>query len=246
MDREQTTKKRFALGTADKAFLTVVGALVLAAVVLGILSRCGLTPIHNAILFYIPLLAVFVLVGWGILALVRRVTNRTVRMVLGIGLPLVLMLVLLVAVTYASYMAYYAMPQRFTTVVSPSGAHKAVVMRAIDPDEDRLNARRAARLAADPDGDPETTIADWGFVYRAYPQVLGLFYKSNADVQGEVLLGVDAATVAPQDAATLAALQSAQAARGTLMVDWLEEETVARFFVDHPGVAEGGECRVRF
>ena len=33
---------------------------------------------------------------------------------------------------------------------------------------------------------------------------------------------------------------------GTMMVEWLEDESVAHFYVDNPGVAEGGELFVRF
>ena len=71
---------------------------------------------------------------------------------------------------------------------------------------------------------------------------LGLFYRSKADVEGEIWLIVDtAAEPAGEDGARQEA-----PARGTLMVEWQEEESVAHFYVDGPGVGEGGECTVRF
>ena len=33
---------------------------------------------------------------------------------------------------------------------------------------------------------------------------------------------------------------------GTMMLEWLEDDTVAHFYVENAGVAEGGECTVRF
>ena len=247
MRSEQSSGRRFSLRPSDKVLLGITGVLIVLIIALSILQRCGFTPIRSTILFYLPLLALFVLVGWGVYALVRRISNRTVKMLVSIVLGMLLVLALLLVFTYVSYIAYYAVPQRYTTIVSPSGAHTLVVMRALDADETRMEARKAARLAADPDGDPESTMEDWGFIYRAYPQALRMFYRSNADVEGEVMLAIDAA--AEGNAGTEESSQTEQAKsipHGTLMVEWLEGESGAHFFVENPGVAEGGDCTVRF
>ena len=108
-------------------------------------------------------------------------------------------------------------------------------MRQVDPEEERLDARRSARLAANPDGDPEYTVQDWGYVYRAYPRVLNVFYRSNADAEGEIYLANDVAAAPAEDGAA----QEPALPHGALMVEWLEDETVAHFYVTNPGASFG-------
>lgn len=242
MKKDHSERWRPALRTADKVILGVLGVLVVLIIALSIFQRCGLMPVNGAIVLYLPVLALFVLVGWGIYALVRRIGNHTVKLVVGGVLAMLAVLLLVVVFTYISYMAFYVIPQRYTAVASPSGEHKVLVMRTFDTDEAHTEARKAARLEANPGDDPEEDrIEDLGYVYRAYPQVLGIFYKANADVEGEVYLAIDA--IATEEGADV---QATDAPHGTLMVEWLDDGATAHFFVDQPGVAEGGDCYVRF
>ena len=55
--------------------------------------------------------------------------------------------------------------------------------------------------------------------------MLGVFYNPNTPREGEVYIGI--------------------ASEGQLMVDWEDEETVARFFVKDPEPGDGGEMVVR-
>ena len=111
---------------------------------------------------------------------------KNLRKFIGLALSLVLALGMVLVSSYLSFMAALTVPQRFATLTSPSGKRKVVVLRQVDTDESRLNERRAARLEADPEGDAEYVLQDYGYVYRAYPTALGLFYRSKADVEGEI------------------------------------------------------------
>ena len=242
MNVEKGSKKRFVMTAVDKVLLGAMAVMSVVLIVVSVLQRCGLSMINGTLMLYLPMIGVLVLVGWLAYRLVRKIKNRTVKVAVTVVLALVLALGMVLVSSYLSFMAALTVPQRFAMLTSPSGKHKVVVMRQVDTDESRLNARRAARLEADPDGDAEYVLQDYGYVYRAYPTALGLFYRTNADVEGEVYLAVDA----PAEPAEEDGVQKEAPAHGTLMVEWLEEESVAHFYVDSPAVGEGGECTVRF
>lgn len=240
MNSEVKVKRRFLSRQSDRIFLIIIAVLLLVTIVLNVIQRFGLYLINGAMTLYIPTMAVIVLLGWGGFALVRHISNRTVKLVVGGLLALVGMLGLTLAFSYVGFVATFAIPQSYTTVRSPVNGQTVVVLRALDPDEDRIEERKAARLAADPDGDPEVTVQDWGYLYRAYPRVLGLFYRQNADLEGEVRLAYGSGTAqAPAEGEEAPAETPT---RGTLMVEWLDEGKTVHFFVDNPGPAEGGEC----
>ena len=244
---EKTEKKRFSLNTPDKALLAVVALLILIIVVLGILQRLGLSLVNGTMMLQLPVLTVVVLISWGGYALVRRIKNRTAKIVVGSVAVLVLVLAMTLISSYISFIAALTVPQRYATLQSPSGAHRVVVLRSLDGTDERLEARRTARLAADPDGDPEFVLQDYGYVYKAWPKAWGPFYRSNADVQGEVFMAYEApAAPAAEGEGGEAAEPAAQPAHGTLMVDWQDDESAVRFYVKDPGVAEGGECTLTF
>lgn len=243
MNEEQTGRKRFSFGMVDKVMLGITALLAVAIIVLGILQRVGLSLVNGSLMLQLPVMAVIVLLSWGGYALVRRMKNRTAKIVVGSVLVLLLVVAMALVSSYVSFMSAITVPQRYATLQSPSGARRVVVLRTIDSDEARLEERRAARLADDPDGDPEFTLQDWGYVYKAFPKAWGPFYRSNANVEGEVFLAYEAPG-AP--AAEEGAEEKPQPARGTLMVEWLNDEAAAHFYVKDPGVAEGGECTVTF
>lgn len=241
MKTDNASGRRFSLRRSDKIVLAVIGALVVLTAALNIMQRCGLSLVNGALMLYLPVLTLLALVGWGGYVLFRRIPNRTIRLVVGCVLGIALLAVVLLGFTYVSFIASISTPHKYRTMVSPSAGRRLVVLRTLDPDEERIEQRKAARLAVDPDGDPEVTAADWGYVYRAYPEALfGLFYRSDADVEGEVYLtyrdGIVPATDESEPSEPI----------GTMMLEWLEDDAVAHFYVENPGVAEGGECTVRF
>ena len=79
MKTDKSQKSRRPMKTSTKVLLTIMGIRVVAIVALGILERCGIMPVDGEIVLYVPLLAVFVLLGWGIYALVGRIDKRGVK-----------------------------------------------------------------------------------------------------------------------------------------------------------------------
>ena len=240
MNKEETTRWTFLPRTSDRVLFIIALGLALLTGVLLILQKVGLSLIDGAIMIYLPLLTLCVLLGWGGYALIRRIRSQTVRMIVGGVLGLLLVLAIMMVYTYVSYMAFYLLPQKYSTLISPAGGHRLVVMRGFDTVEEHHQQRKAARLAADPDATQDDVISDWGYMYRGYPQILGLFYKTNANVEGEVYLDIEEPPQSDQ------AGEAEQAAHGTLMVEWQDDNATAHLFVENPGVAEGGDCYVRF
>lgn len=244
MKTEGSGKKRLSLRQSDKVILCVLSVLVALLIALGILQRCGLSLVNGLPTLYLPLAALCVLVGWGGYALVRRIRRRGVRIAVGAVLLMAMLVAMLLAFSYLGFVAAVIQPRRYTVVRSPSGAHTLVVMRALESDETRMQQRAEARLALDPNGDPGIIAEDWGFEYRAYPLALGgMFYRSDADVEGEVHLAYrEGGEAQPEDGEA----EAAGLPHGTLMLEWLDDEAAAHFFAQDPGVAEGGDCYVRF
>lgn len=263
---------------SDKIILGVIAALVLVTIVLNVMDRLGLRLANGALMFYLPVAALLALVGWGAYALIRRLKSTAVKALVGGLVVLALMLVVTVGFTYLSLVTYTALPHVYKTLADPSGQHKLAVVWQFDSDVERnetsIAARKAARLEAYPDSDPETLADDVTVAFEAYPSALfGLFYRSNADVEGRVFLAYTKnvapmnslevpaeaqATEAPAEAGQAEEAVGAQATgapaepvlidtpHGTLMLEWLDDNRTAHFYVQDPGVAEGGECTVRF
>ena len=218
--------KKLNLTTGDRYVAASALVLLAAMILLMVLNAAHLSLKRGEILLFLPFLLAVVLLGWGISAIVRRIRHGTAKVAVGVVLSLALMFLALVVFSYVAFVATITVPQPYNTVVSPSGAHRAVVLRGLDDDEDRVETRRAARLEADPNGDPEIVAEDWCYRFTAYPAAGAFFYRNNADVEGAVTV--------------------AYAGGGTLMVEWSEDEREAHFFVDDPSVGEGGDLYVRF
>lgn len=228
MSAERTEKRRFRLGKWDAILLGVAGVLMLVSVAMSIMQRNGLAPVSGALLLYPPVFALAVLLAWGILALRRAIKKPMIRRIVTVALAVLLLFGFVQVMTYARYVNTISVPHRYSTITSPSGARQLVVMRVLEGDEARVEARRAARYAADPDSGEAIAVEDLCYVYAAYPPALGgFFYHSDADVEGEIRLAYGSGD-------------------GTMMVEWLEDETVAHFYVQDPGVSEGGDLTVRF
>ena len=218
---KKETKRRLQLSGANKVVLIVLVLLTVVTVLINILKTRGLSLIHGELYLLLPLSILVVAVGWGAFALFRRIGNRTVRVVAGILAAILLLVVLTIGMSYLSVVISLAIPQRYATVSTEDGAHRLVVMRVLDTDEDRVEQRHAARLESDPDGTEEITVEDWGYIYTAYAPVGKLFYRPESLLEGEVHIGY--------------------ASRATLMVDWQEDATIGHFFVRDPEVCDGGE-----
>ena len=219
-------KKRLNLGRGDRAAGIAAILILLATAVLTLLQRAHLALIRGELLLFLPFLLLFLLLGWGASALVRRIRRPVLRTAVGVILLMALVFLALVVFSYVSFVATLTVPQPYNTVRSPSGAHRLVVLRTLDDDEARVSAHRDARLEADPGSNPEIAAEDWFYRYTAYPTVAGFFYRSDADVDGEVIISY--------------------ADGGTLMMEWSDDEREVHFFVSEPREGEGGDLYVRF
>ena len=225
MNRDEKGRRRIALTRMDRYVLIIIAIMVAVTVILTVLSACGLRLIRGEIYLFLPAVLMVALVGWGLSLLYRRIKSRPVKIAVGLLLGIAGFMVMVVGMSYLSFAATLTVPQRYNTVTSPDGVHQLVVLRLMDLDEARINARHDARLAQNPEGDQEIIADDWGYVYTAYAPVAWLFYRPDSLIEGEVYLG--------------------SASQGQLMVDWEEDGAVGRFFVQNPEAQDGGEMRAR-
>ena len=226
MENRSERTHRFRLAGVDRVILIVLAVLLGLMVILGLLTRLGLNLIKGEVYILLPIAFALGLLGWGAYALFRRIRSRGVRTVVGALLVLVMFALLSLGMSYGSFVANLTVPQKYAQLRSPSGKHTVVVLRVLDGDASRASQRQEARIAADPEADPAQIAEDWGFVYAAYPKALGIFYRSDADVEGEVYMGFTS--------------------KAELMAEWLEEESVAHFYVKDPGPGDGGEFTLHF
>jgi len=212
--------------TGDR--IALVAVVVMMALSLGatLMDRwAGLALMRSEFYILIPVLAVLVLIGWGMSAIFRRIKNQTLKKAVGALMVVLLLMLFVITSSYAMFTAGITMPQKYSVVISPKKGNRLVVMRGLDADETRIQARHEARMAADPEGNPEITADDWGYTYTAYAMdPLGaLFYRRNTLLEGEVRIGY--------------------ASKAELMVEWEDDESVGHFFVKNPEQEDGGEMR---
>jgi len=207
--------------------LVLIAIIVLAALiaVITILNMAGLRLVQGVIYVLLPLALALTLLGWGLSLLVRKVRKDGLRKVLTAVTVVIMGLLVILGLEYAGYVAGLTLPVKYAVMTSPGG-HRLMVMRGLDTDVDRINARRAARLAADPSGSPDYVPEDWGYAYTAYaPGPLDLFYRPDTLIEGAVYIGY--------------------ASPGELMLEWEDGESVGHFYIKNPDVNDVGEMRAR-
>ena len=215
-------KKRFRLTGGDRIVAWLLLAMAMLTVVLTVLNALNLRLVAGELYMFLPMMVLLVLIGWGGSALWRRMKPSMLRKTVGAVLVVTMALLVMLALSFVSMVAGINVPRKYVTMTNEG--HSLVVMRALDSDEARLNARRAARLEADPESDPEFVAADWGYTYTAYkPALMGLFYRPNTLLEGEVHIGY--------------------ASQAELMVEW--EDDVGHFFIKNPETADEGEMRAK-
>ena len=220
-------KLHFFHRTGDKiVFWCLIGLTAVILIASALHRFAGLALVHGELYLFLPMLIVYTLLGWGLSAIIRRLKKPAVRSVVAVVLVLVMLVVGVIGLSYGSVASSFSFPQKYVTVASPDAGHRLVVMRGLDLNEERIEQRRAARVAADPEATAEVAAEDWGYVYTAYaPGPLGLFYRVDTLLDGEVHIGYGS--------------------KAELMVEWEDDETVGRFYVKNPELADGGEMRAR-
>ena len=220
-------ERRFRLFShrGDWIVLWVLAGLFAAILLVSALRQyAGLALIQGGLYLYLPLLMVLIALGWGMSAIFRRLKRPAVRGIVGTLMVLAMLGMLVIGMSYASFAAELSFPHRYIVIGAPDGVHKLTVLRMLDPDENRMEQRRAARLAENPDGADQIVAEDWGYIYTAYStDPTGLFYKVNTCLEGEVHIGYGSAA--------------------ELMVEWEDSNTVGHFFVKNPEIGDGGEMR---
>lgn len=216
------SRKRFRLTGGDRIVFYLLLALVAIMVILTVLSALNLRLVAGELYLFLPVMLVLVLLGWGVSALWRRIRPGGIRKVVGVVLVIVMALVVMLSLSFASMFAGINIPRKYTVMTNEG--HSLLVMRGLDSDTERLEGRRAARLAAYPDSPQELVGEDWGYTYTAYkPALMGLFYRPDSLLEGEVHIGYGS--------------------KAELMVEW--EDDVGHFFIKNPEPFDSGEMRAK-
>lgn len=186
-------------------YITVLGVLLIAV---PILESFGLTLIWVDASLMGGILLLASLLVWGGINIYRRMKKRYARLMFGIVGGFAVMVLTLSAMVYVSQYSQLFKFHEYTKI--SAAGHNVVIMRAVDTgidvdranDEDydnaedwakteeRMNARRDALIAAGEEV-PEDSYPDaaYGYVYRAYPVKLGIFYDADAAGEGEIYMG---------------------------------------------------------
>lgn len=223
MNEQKKAGFRFRLNKVDRIILIVLIALMLALAVLSIVSRFGLILIKGSLYTLGAFASLAILLGWGCYALVRIFKKRSMRMVMGTLAAVVMFLLITVGASLISVFSSISIPVEFDTIVH--GDKKVVILKGYDLDEDRMALRKEERLKNDPTAETEETAEDYGYRYYAYPKVMGIFYRADANVEGEIYVG--------------------QASQAQLMIEWLDENT-AHLFIENSEIGDGGDFYLRY
>jgi len=163
-----------------KFFIIYFAALILVLTAIGIMGQLGYRLLEEGIVFLLfGLLVVSALIALTVF-IVKRISRRwlkTLTMVAGVGVTVIIALVMLVVFTF---MTEFTVPAYYNSFESPSGK-VAVVLREYSGNEEL----RQMRPIVYDDGTDQM-----GLVYKAYPRVAGIFYDSRKPGEGELEIGL--------------------------------------------------------
>ena len=223
---QKPARKKLFTKAGDWLALTIIVALTLFLILVNLLKAAGLWLVEGSLYIFVPLVLALFALGWGCTAIVRRIRRPVLKRVIGAVLVLVMLGLTFLGLQYGAFASGLTAPTLYATMTAPESGRHLLVMRTLDADETRIYARRDARLAADPEAEPEVVLADWGYIYTAYaPGPMNLFYRPDTLIEGKVYMGY--------------------ASTGELMMEWNDDETEARFFVKNPEPNDSGELRAR-
>jgi len=223
MNREDKKQGKLRLNKVDKIIIVILLVLMLAMAALSIMSRFGYVLINGSLYILGGFAGIVIILGWGGYRIVRIFKSRNTRLVVGTLASVALLVLITIGTTFISMFASFSIPAEFDTIVN--GEKKVVILRGFDVNEDRVILRRDARIANDPESPKEEISSDFGYCYYAYPKALGIFYRADAETEGEIYV--------------------AQESEAQLMIEWPDENT-AHLFIENAGVGEGGDWYVYF
>jgi len=192
---------------------------------------------YTSAIFMGSALALFSLLVWGAVSLVRRVSEKN-RFRVGVICAAVLFMLGSMAFTLLLGISDM-MLNPYATITSPEG-RKVLVMRMYDMGMNseegyvEMTQRMDARVAGmvDENGQPyvvgniESYPAEaHGYAYYAYPRKLGFFVDVTAESQGIIYRG--------------------RASEAEIKFEWTSEDSV-RFYLENPEIGDEGEIILSF
>lgn len=209
-------KKKSPMDGRKLFFILYFVILMLILTFIGFMSWLGYALVDPSIQYMLfGLLLGSALIG-GALWLVRRISNKGIKLVFGAASTIFIIVLLAVMYIAFSLLLKVATPLHYTTLTSPEGEN-VVIMRIYSNDAALLSERMQAN-GKDPSADPEEQ--DLGYLYSAHPRKLRFFYDAQVSGEGSVEIGV-----------------SSQA---QLMYEWLPDGQL-HLFIDVPEAGDTGE-----
>lgn len=233
-------KEKKPLSTLSKVMLILIGILSLVMITITFIDMAGYHLIVPEINPIGCIAMILLLLIWGAILLYQRIRSSWVKKVAIAAFALLIMMLSTFALTLTTQYTAILLPHKFGTIVSPAG-QKVVIMNTMDTgigsDEEfaamqaRMDARMEALNAAAPEDTAETTevtegypYSAYGYVYSAFPSQLGIFYRTDVDVEGLIYRGSES--------------------QAKLLYEWLDDTTV-RFYLENPEPGDSGEVTLR-
>ena len=189
------------LSGMSKGFVIVLIVLLVALTGLTIMERVGYPLMYTHITMVGSGVLLLVLLVWGAVAIFRRLKTRLTRILLGIVAGFIVMFALTLIMTIAQMSSL----QPFNTITLPSG-ERVVVLYTLDTGfvdeaemlaaEARMDARVDAMVAegvlelAEGTQPVDYPSESYGYLYTAYPRVMGFFVDAKARSEGFLYMGV--------------------------------------------------------
>jgi len=209
--------ERQPLSAFSKVILIAEGIVLLVGAVLSLMMRGGLVLAKPKVYAWIPIIAVAILLAWGIYGISRKMREGRLRIIVICTLGFVVLMLISMCATILNY-TYSFVSSKFVDVRSADGC-RLTIMRRYEYDEERVKSRRT--------GEEDAALQEWdySYYYTAYPRKLLFFVDGNADAEGGVVIGVDS--------------------QARLMIEWIDGHT-AHLYIDSPEEFDSGEITVRF
>lgn len=224
------------MSTFSKVMMALVLALTFVLAALCVLDRVGYSLIKTDLVLIGSGVLLLCMIVWGLIALIRKIRKNTIRIAVGTLAFMALFMLSSVVMVLISYFGEMWLPSKYSVITSESGKD-VVVMKLLDTGiydgdngvaaEKRMMERREFILSqpdAEPVADDEMPAGAYGYVYRAYPRVLGVFYKAKADCEGAIFRGMES--------------------ESTMRYEWREDGSL-RLYLENAEVGDSGEIILR-
>lgn len=254
----------------SKIMLVWLTLLLVVLIVITIFERCGLRLIWANGVITIGIIGLLSMVVWGGVSLVKRIGSRSVKMIVGFLLALVMMTGGMVAMTYVSQYSQLLLESEYATFTSADG-RKVVVMRRVDTGiesdeafyemQDRMYARYDEYLREQAENQeepaasaaPEATAAPDATAEPASDAAQGETSAEEEIPDFPIEAYGYVYTAYPRalgffyrpDADTEGVIYRGYSSEAKILYAWNDDGSV-RIYLENPEVADSGEITVRF